>query len=262
MIEHRRQFLGIGLLENKSKNHRDTFLYVAKDVDFANLRRDKKEQADLKLQYQRKFKQAMVASLTLILVLIQVTRMIETEPAVLTRSEITIEVADIPPTEQPSNLPPPPGRPAIPVPTESELVPEDVTIQSTDLNLDLTELPPPPNPEEDGIEESYMFIPHDEPPVPIGGLATINRYLKYPEIARRAGIEAVVIVGVLVDEDGNSVKTQVLKPSGTTLGFEQAAQDAVMKLQWKPAKQRDRAIKVWVSFPIRFQLKDTPRVAG
>ena len=51
-------------------------------------------------------------------------------PSELRNANVTIEVADIPPTEQIRNLPTPPARPAVPVPTESELVPEDITIQS------------------------------------------------------------------------------------------------------------------------------------
>jgi len=38
------------------------------------------------------------------------------------------------------------------------------------------------------------------------------------------------------------------------MGFSEAAQKAVMLVKWKPAKQRDRAVKVWVSVPVRFQL--------
>jgi len=251
---HSALFPSVPAPESKREGEFDRFRF-AEQVDFAKLKKEKYQHADLKQQYMKKLEQSMVVSIALLLVLFQVTRLVKTQPAELSRTDFVIEVADIPPTEQPSNMPPPPGRPAIPVPTESELVPEDVTIQTTDLNLDLTELPPPP-PAEEGIDESYVFIPYDEPPVPIGGLQSINEHLKYPEIARRAGIEGVVILGVLVDEHGNSLKTQVLKPSGTTLGFEEAARDAAMKLKWKPAKQRDRAIKVWVSFPIRFQLSE------
>jgi len=28
-----------------------------------------------------------------------------------------------------------------------------------------------------------------------------------------------------------------------------------MAVKWKPAKQRDKAVKVWVSIPVRFSLK-------
>lgn len=264
MIDPKKRLSGFALpywSQTETELNRKTRLFFAEHVNFETLTRQKSKSADLKQSYRRRLEQSMVGSLFLILILFQLTRFVEMQPAVFTRAEINIEVTDIPPTEQPSNLPPPPGRPTIPVPTENELVPEDLTIESTDLNLELSELTPPPAPEEN-IEDTYVFIPYDEPPVPIGGLKTINRYLKYPEIARRAGIEAVVIVGVLVGENGNSLKTQILKPSGTTLGFEQAAQDAVMKLKWKPAKQRDRAIKVWVSFPIRFQLGEAQRASG
>ncbi|MFQ6112465.1 MAG: energy transducer TonB, partial [bacterium] len=128
---------------------------------------------------------------------------------------------------------------------------------SESTELDLTEIPPPPTPPMDeGIEGGYVFIPYDEPPVPIGGYAAIKRNLVYPDLARKAGVEGTVIVGVLIDERGNTIKTQVLKPSGLNIGFEKAAQEALINVKWKPAKQRDRAVKVWVSIPIRFSLKD------
>jgi len=189
--------------------------------------------------------------------------LVSVAPAEIESAEVIIEVTEIPPTEYPRNMPAPPSRPTVPIPTESELIPEDVTISTTDLDFDLTELPPPPPPSEnEGIEEQYVFIPYDEPPVPIGGSQAINKYLIYPEIARRAGVEAVVIIGVLVDEKGNSVKTQILKYSGTNLGFEDAAEAAAMQLKWKPARQRDRAIKVWVSIPIRFELGEQSPVSS
>jgi len=60
----------------------------------------------------------------------------------------------------------------------------------------------------------------------------------------------------LVDEKGNTVKTQVLKSDGTKLGFEEAASRALMQMKWKPAMQRDKPVKVWISVPVRFRLTD------
>jgi protein TonB len=91
----------------------------------------------------------------------------------------------------------------------------------------------------------------------IGGMAALKKYLEYPEIARKAGIEAQVVVGVLVDEKGNTVKTQILKGTGSKLGFEEAASKALMRMKWKPAYQRDKPVKVWISIPVRFKLQDT-----
>ncbi len=215
--------------------------------------RSKRPEANLKLGYRKVLELAFIASLVIHLGLFHLMPEIQSGPRDITAKKIEIKVEDIPQTEQ-VKRPPPPPRPSLPIPTESEDVPEDVTIESTEL--DLTEIPPPPPPQDTGVDEGYVFIPYDEPPVPIGGYEMIRKNLVYPELARKAGVEGMVIVGVLVDEKGNTVKTQVLKSSGLNIGFEKAAQEALMAIKWKPARQRDRAVKVWVSIPIRFSLKD------
>jgi protein TonB len=217
------------------------------------MNRRKRPEANLKLKYRKTFELALVVSLVLTLGVFHLLPDIEVGPSEIKAKALEIKVEDIPQTEQIKKAPPPP-RPSIPIPTESEDVPEDVTIESTEL--DLTEIPPPPAPRGDDINDGYVFIPYDEPPTPIGGYAVIKKYLVYPELARKAGVEGTVIVGVLVDEKGNTVKTQVLKSSGVNIGFEKAAREALLPVKWKPAKQRDRAVKVWVSIPIRFSLKD------
>lgn len=208
---------------------------------------------DLKLKYKKALEVSFIFSLLLLFGLFHALPKFEITPEEPKSVELQIEVQDIPPTEQ-IKRPPPPARPSVPVPTLSEEVPEDVTIESTELNLELSELPPPPPPEESGVDDQYVFIPYDEAPSPIGGFAAIQSNLKYPEIARKAGIEGQVIIGVLIDDKGNPIKTQILKAAGVKVGFEEAAEAAVMSVKWRPAKQRDRAVKVWVSVPIRFKL--------
>ncbi len=212
--------------------------------------------ADLRRNYRKAFELALVVSLLVTIVLFQGFRGIGIRERRVEAKPIEIRVEDIPVTQQ-FKRPPPPPRPSVPIPTESEDVPEDVTIQSTEL--DLSELPPPPPPPESqsgDIESGYVFVPYDEAPQLIGGMASIRRYLVYPELARKAGIEGVVMIGVLIDESGKPIKTQILKASGAHIGFEEAAATAVMHTRWKPAKQRDRPVKVWVSIPIRFKLRE------
>ncbi len=213
----------------------------------------KRPEADLRLQYRKTFELALAISLLIMLFAFHALPNFETAPRDIKTEIVQIKIEDIPPTEQLKQAPPP-GRPSVPIPTESEDVPEDVTIETTEL--DLSEIPPPPPPPVSDEYENYVFIPYDEPPVPIGGYETIRKNLKYPEIARKAGVQGLVVVGVLIDEKGNSVKTQVLKESGMKVGFEEAAQAAVMMMKWKPAKQRDKAVKVWVSIPVRFSLTE------
>jgi len=214
----------------------------------------KKPEADLRLQYRKTLEVGLIIALVLTISIFRLLPDLGSGVEVAKAANVEIKVEDIPPTEQLRDLPPPPPRPSVPVPSENELIPEDMTIESTDLNFDLSELPPPP--EQQDEEEGYMFIPYDEPPTPVGGFSAILQNLKYPEIARKSGVEGTVVVGVLIDATGKPLKTQIMKASGTNVGFESAAQDAVLATKWKPAKQRDRAIKVWVSIPVRFQLRN------
>ncbi len=210
----------------------------------------KNPEADLKSRYRRVFEISMVISLFLMILVFQAMRAVQLEKTEVAAKEIKIEVADIPPTEQ-FKKPPPPPRPSIPIPTESEDVPEDLTIESTEL--DLSEIPePPPPPEED--DDAAIFVAYDEEPRPIGGFAAIQRALKYPEIARKAGIEGKVIVHVLVNEKGIVEKTKILKSLGHS-GCDEAAVNAIRSVKWKPALQRDKPVKVWVAIPVIFKLK-------
>ena len=75
----------------------------------------------------------------------------------------------------------------------------------------------------------------------------------YPDMARTAGIEGQAVVEALVDVDGSVADARILKPSGNA-SLDQAAVDAALKSKFSPAKQRDKAVRVWVSIPFRFTL--------
>lgn len=211
----------------------------------------KRPEANLKLKYRKVFELSLIISLFLMLVTFQLLRAVSLESKASKNVDIQIEVADIPPTEQ-FKKPPPPPKPSIPIPTESEDVPEDLTIEANDL--DLSDIPPPPPPPEENDDDMNIFVPYDEPPSPIGGFAAIQRALKYPEIARKAGIEGRVIVQVLVSEKGKVIKTRVIKSLGHS-GCDEAAVNAIKNVKWKPALQRDKPVKVWVAIPVIFRLK-------
>ncbi|NIR47731.1 TonB family protein [candidate division KSB1 bacterium] len=242
----------------ESKLNRTTRDFFREEVDVSELPKNKNRKTDLKIQYQKVLEFSLTVSLVLLIAAFQVARYVSLAPPETRVSEVTIQVTDIPPTEQRIHTPQRPPLPSVPIPTLEESVPEDVTIEPTELNLDLTTVPPPPPPneEDDDIFGAKYFVPYDEPPAPIGGMAAIHKHLVYPELARRAGIEAMVVVAVLVGVDGTVLKTRILKSSGTQVGFEEAAISAIRQVKWKPAKQRDQAKKVWVSIPVKFQLRD------
>jgi len=109
--------------------------------------------------------------------------------------------------------------------------------------------PPPPPPEAGG----GIFVPYDHPPEPVGGFKAIQSHLKYPEAARRENIQGSVIVHVLIDEQGKVVDARILKSLSPEC--DQAAIYAVKNTEWRPAKQKDKPVRVWVSIPVMFRLK-------
>ncbi len=158
--------------------------------------------------------------------------------------QIVIEQIDIPQTQQ-FDRPPPPSRPSVPVESESEDIADDITLEEFSLDeFESWDAPPPPP-----AGPRVKFIPYDDPPVPLSPIRP-----KYPEIAQEAGIEGTVVIQVFVDEKGRVKETIVLSGVPNT-GLDEAAVEAIRMVRFKPAKQRERAVGVWISIPVNFKLK-------
>ncbi|MCK4530532.1 MAG: TonB family protein [Candidatus Marinimicrobia bacterium] len=147
----------------------------------------------------------------------------------------------------------PQQRPSIPVMSEDEEISEDFTIDDMDFD-DYEALDAPPPPPSDGSGGIVVeFIAYDEPPTPIGGQAAISRNTVYPEIAKEAGIEGQVVVQAFINANGVVEHCLILKGMSGT-GLDEAAIKAIKKTKFKPAKQRDRNVGVWISIPVTFRL--------
>ncbi|MEX0681168.1 MAG: energy transducer TonB [Balneolales bacterium] len=163
----------------------------------------------------------------------------------------TIKMEEVLRTEQIHRPPPPPRRPAPRVVPSDELV-EDIFF---DLYSPLSLNSPPSLPPDDSdpdFDEHEIFTIVEEMPNLNGGMSSIYEYLKYPEIARLAGIEGRVIVQFVIDEQGNVVDPVVVRGIGG--GCDEAALAAVRRLTFTPGRQRGRAVKVRYSLPIVFRL--------
>ena len=205
---------------------------------------------DLKLQYNKMFKLSLIISLAVTIIILQGFKKFEAKDIVIEKKLSSLDIEEVPQTEQQKSAAPP-SRPTVPIPSEDETLPEDETIDDTMLNLD-EEAPPPPPPDDQSLQ--VRFIPHDEPPQPVGGYTAIQRNLTYPEIALKAGVEGQVLVWAFVDKNGNVTNTQVKKSLGNN-GCDEAAVRAIKSVKWKPAKQRDDPVGVWVMVPVEFELK-------
>lgn len=175
-------------------------------------------------------------------------RFMQTGEAIEQDFEEVVETFDIPPTQQ-FQAPPPPSRPSIPVESEDEDIAEDITIAETGLDDFEWDAPPPPP----DAGPTSRFVAYDDPPEPIGGYKAIQRNVIYPDIAREAGIEGMVIIQAFVDKNGIVRETVVLKGIPNT-GLDEAAADAIKRTRWKPARQRDMKVGVWISVPVNFKL--------
>lgn len=76
----------------------------------------------------------------------------------------------------------------------------------------------------------------------------------YPALARRLGEEGRVQLRVLVEPNGQPSQIE-LKSSSGSARLDQAAQDAVWRWKFIPARRGDEAVAAWVLVPIVFNLK-------
>ncbi|RPI68843.1 MAG: energy transducer TonB [Ignavibacteriae bacterium] len=83
--------------------------------------------------------------------------------------------------------------------------------------------------------------------------ADIQKRVKYPDIARRNGIEGTVVVGALVGKDGRVEKTQIIDSDNELLN--KNAVDAVRETVFTPAIQNGNPVRTWVRIPIVYKLR-------
>ncbi len=203
---------------------------------------------DIRAISKKWFSESIVVGLAAFLLALLTWRTFEVEVMPLVKPRIEIQVENIPQTQQ-MTAAPPPERPAVPIESEDEDLPDDVTITSTTIDFN-EEPPPPPPPEEEEVPE---FVAYDKAPQVVKRVEP-----KYPEIARKAGIEGVVWLKFVVDTSGNVRPSNIKVVKNTTgnSGCVEAAIEAVKKWKFSPAYQRDKPVKVWVTIPFKFYLKN------
>ena len=103
-----------------------------------------------------------------------------------------------------------------------------------------------------------VFIPYDVPPKPIGGYGAILQATVYPEAAREAGIEGLVIVRAFVSAQGVAEEINVLKNESGNPDLAAAAIAAIQAVLFEPAQQKGEPVGVWIAFPVNFALPETP----
>ena len=86
---------------------------------------------------------------------------------------------------------------------------------------------------------------------PLGGYQVKPRY---PDSARRTGIQGVTLLKVRVLETGSVGEISVEQSAGHP-DLDRSATEAVKKWRFEPARKGNEPIAVWVLLPVRFQLQ-------
>ena len=195
----------------------------------------------------------MVLTLTVLIVAFRLDMSVDDSFEVQLAEQEVVQMEEIQQTQQ-IEKPPPPPRPPVPVEVPDDEVLDDVELD-LDVSLDLDEmidLPPPPPPAEEE-EEPEIFVIVEQSPELIGGLVGLQKKIRYPEIAKKAGVEGRVYLQFVVDEQGNVHDPIVTRGIGA--GCDEEAIRAIMEAKFKPGKQRGKAVKVKMSLPTTFKLK-------
>ncbi|MFB3133677.1 MAG: TonB family protein, partial [Rhodothermales bacterium] len=121
---------------------------------------------------------------------------------------------------------------------------------AAETDTDDTDIAPPPSPDEEGEPKVYFFV--DRMPELIGGIRAIHEKIRYPERARRRGVEGSATVTFVVDEQGQVVDLVVKERDG--LGFDEEALRVVRQARYRPGRHRGKAVKVQQTLTITFKL--------
>ena len=214
----------------------------------------KTDKADLRKRYPLFIEIGMVMTLAVLIVAFRLDMSVDDTFEVQLQEQEVVQMEEILQTQQ-IEKPPPPPRPPVPVEVPNDEVLEDDELD-LDMSLDLDEvidLPPPPPPAEDEEPEPEIFVIVEQSPELIGGLEGLQKKIRYPEIAKKAGVEGRVFLQFVVDEQGNVHDPVVTRGIGA--GCDEEAIRAIMGAKFKPGKQRGKAVKVKMSLPITFRLK-------
>ncbi len=186
------------------------------------------------------------------------------EPPVVIPTPVPPPPAPTPPKPEVRKEPPRPKpvvKPAPPKPVKAPVPPAPVTEAATAIRHE--EPPPPPTPAPAPATPPVATVPAqaDAPPrvaetVPARFDAAYlnNPAPAYPPLARRMREEGKVLLRVLVTADGAAGKISVSTSSGSSR-LDTAAENAVARWRFVPAKQDGRSVEAWVVVPIVFKLE-------
>jgi len=146
--------------------------------------------------------------------------------------------------------PPPEKEPVITQPDEAERVIE------TEEPVSLPQAPQPSTVPAGPVEPDWgsFLAMHKVSQVPVLPEGSLKKRIRYPEIARMAGIEGLVILELFIDATGKILRINVLKEEPAGKGFAESAVHSFEGIACEPAKANGTPVAVRYRYPLRFTL--------
>jgi len=192
--------------------------------------------------YQRVLEKSTIIALILVILIFLIFPRIKVEKSIKMRPLGTaLNLEEIPVTRQ-GLARKPPQRPVVPIPSEDDVIPDEVTIEDTDLNLDSF-----------GSSSGSGSILE---PINIFQPRPIFEVIpEYPEELQKKGIEGIVKLHLHIDPTGRVIDVITLENTTNNLVCVNAAKDAALKGRYVPAKKDDKPTDIWIMRTYTFGLQ-------
>ncbi|HDP98668.1 MAG TPA: energy transducer TonB [bacterium] len=154
----------------------------------------------------------------------------------------TLTIEDIPVTRQGTRLKPPP-KPAVPIPSEDDLIPDDITIEKTELDLNLY-----PEPIGDGWLSGAPVIFQPRPIYEV--------IPEYSQELQKKGIQGRVKLHLYINEKGLVEQVVVLENTTGSQLCAEAAKRAAQKGRYLPAKKSGKPTDIWITRSYTFGFRN------
>jgi TonB family protein len=160
----------------------------------------------------------------------------------LKKTEIVLEVNDIPQTRQALSVKGSPVKPIIPI--ASDIV-EDILADETDVRfgtedglLEIPAMPAPPG----GKGKSEYFPPK----------LIVSKFPEYPADLQKQGVSGVIILQVKIDVTGKVVDHKVKMNTTRNSTLEKLAVETVYKCRYNPASNGKNPVVAWTDHRFEF----------
>lgn len=205
---------------------------------------------DYKKNYGLRLQVGFILSLSIFILLFKISLPSKEPTAIIIQAQEEVFLEEVIQTKH-ITTPPPPPRPPVPIEVPNDEILDD-KIVVLDLEFDLDKpFNLPASPPENDLEDE-IFIVVEQSPVLIGGIASIQKRIRYPELAVNAGIEGRVVLQFIVTHEGKIKNPRVVRGIGG--GCDEEALKALEFAKFKPGYQRGRPVNVSYSLPIYFSL--------